>query len=209
MRYNLGTGRGYSVREVIRTAEEVTGKPIAVKEGPRRPGDPPSLVAAADAIRRDARLVAAVSGIEADHRDGVELAPQASARFREITLRNLFRMPIFVMRQLRNRAASRRSTMRLTTAALFAFSTCAAAQSPMQPASVRVPEAPRTIPPTAFASTRATSTTLPREENFVTIDPRTVRVQQLARQLVVTINANVIFREFNPMSDDAEVTAAS
>jgi UDP-glucose-4-epimerase GalE len=50
---NLGTGKGYSVREVIRTAEEVTGKPIAVKEGPRRPGDPPVLVAAAERGQRE------------------------------------------------------------------------------------------------------------------------------------------------------------
>ncbi len=48
---NLGTGRGYSIREVIKTAEEVTGKKIPVKEGPRRPGDPPELVAAADLAR--------------------------------------------------------------------------------------------------------------------------------------------------------------
>jgi len=48
---NLGVGRGYSIREVIRTAEQVTGKSIAVKDGPRRPGDPPSLVAAADRAR--------------------------------------------------------------------------------------------------------------------------------------------------------------
>jgi UDP-glucose-4-epimerase GalE len=45
---NLGIGKGYSVREVIRTAEEVTGKAIPVKEGPRRPGDPPVLVASAE-----------------------------------------------------------------------------------------------------------------------------------------------------------------
>jgi UDP-glucose-4-epimerase GalE len=44
---NLGTGHGYSVREVITTAESVTGKSITVKESPRRPGDPPELVAAA------------------------------------------------------------------------------------------------------------------------------------------------------------------
>jgi UDP-glucose-4-epimerase GalE len=50
---NLGTGKGYSVREVIRTAEEVTGKKIAVKEGPRRPGDPPVLVAAAERGQRE------------------------------------------------------------------------------------------------------------------------------------------------------------
>jgi UDP-glucose-4-epimerase GalE len=49
---NLGTGRGYSIREVIRTAEDVTGKAIPAKEGPRRPGDPPELVAAADLARQ-------------------------------------------------------------------------------------------------------------------------------------------------------------
>jgi UDP-glucose 4-epimerase len=53
LRYNLGTGKGYSVREVIRLAEEVTGKSVPVKEGPRRPGDPPSLVASSDKIQRE------------------------------------------------------------------------------------------------------------------------------------------------------------
>jgi UDP-glucose 4-epimerase len=48
---NLGTGRGHSVREVIRTVEEVSGKKVPVREGPRRPGDPPVLVAAADRAR--------------------------------------------------------------------------------------------------------------------------------------------------------------
>jgi UDP-glucose-4-epimerase GalE len=52
-RFNLGTGRGYSVREVIRTVEEVTGRPVPVKEAPRRPGDPPALVASADKIRME------------------------------------------------------------------------------------------------------------------------------------------------------------
>ena len=52
MKYNVGIGRGSSVREVIATAEAVTGKRIAVKEGPRRPGDPPALVAAADRARQ-------------------------------------------------------------------------------------------------------------------------------------------------------------
>lgn len=51
LQYNLGTGRGYSVREVIQIAEGVTGKSIAVKESARRAGDPPSLVAAADCAR--------------------------------------------------------------------------------------------------------------------------------------------------------------
>ncbi len=51
--YNLGIGRGYSVREVIRTAEEVVGKPVAVREGPRRAGDPPALVASPEKIQRE------------------------------------------------------------------------------------------------------------------------------------------------------------
>jgi UDP-glucose-4-epimerase GalE len=51
LRLNLGTGRGYSVREVIRTVEEVTGKKVPVKEGPRRPGDPAELVAGGDRAR--------------------------------------------------------------------------------------------------------------------------------------------------------------
>lgn len=42
---NLGTGRGYSVREVIAMVEEVTGNRVPVRLAPRRPGDPPSLVA--------------------------------------------------------------------------------------------------------------------------------------------------------------------
>lgn len=51
--YNVGTGVGASVREVVEAARRVTGRPIAVVEGPRRAGDPPSLVASADAARRD------------------------------------------------------------------------------------------------------------------------------------------------------------
>jgi len=42
---NLGTGRGHSVQEVIATVEEVTGKPVPRRLGPRRPGDPAALVA--------------------------------------------------------------------------------------------------------------------------------------------------------------------
>ncbi len=45
--YNLGNGDGYSVREVIKTCERVTGKTIKAVERSRRPGDPPRLVAAA------------------------------------------------------------------------------------------------------------------------------------------------------------------
>ena len=42
---NLGTGRGYSVREIIAAAERVTGRRVPVREKPRRPGDPDRLVA--------------------------------------------------------------------------------------------------------------------------------------------------------------------
>lgn len=51
--FNVGIGTGSSVTEVIRTAEDVTGKTIAVKHGPRREGDPPVLVADSSKIRRE------------------------------------------------------------------------------------------------------------------------------------------------------------
>lgn len=45
IKVNLGTGRGYSVREVIDACRKITGHPIPARVGPRRPGDPPELVA--------------------------------------------------------------------------------------------------------------------------------------------------------------------
>lgn len=45
--YNLGNGDGYSVRQVIQMCEQVTGTKIPAVEKPRRPGDPPKLVASA------------------------------------------------------------------------------------------------------------------------------------------------------------------
>ena len=51
--YNLGTGGGSSVREVIDAAVSVTGKRIAVVEKPRRPGDPPRLIAASQKIQKE------------------------------------------------------------------------------------------------------------------------------------------------------------
>jgi UDP-glucose-4-epimerase GalE len=44
-RFNLGTGQGASVKEVIATIEQVTGSAVPRRMGPRRPGDPPELVA--------------------------------------------------------------------------------------------------------------------------------------------------------------------
>jgi UDP-glucose 4-epimerase len=49
--YNLGIGRGFSVREVIDSAQRVTGKEIPVVMGDRRPGDPPTLYADASKLR--------------------------------------------------------------------------------------------------------------------------------------------------------------
>lgn len=45
LKLNLGIGRGYSVREVIDSCRRVTGHPIPADIGPRRPGDPPELIA--------------------------------------------------------------------------------------------------------------------------------------------------------------------
>lgn len=51
--FNLGNGNGFSVREVIDAARAVTGLEIPVREAPRRPGDPPMLVAASGRIRAE------------------------------------------------------------------------------------------------------------------------------------------------------------
>jgi UDP-glucose 4-epimerase len=51
--FNLGNGNGFSVREVIEAARGVTGAEIPVREAPRRPGDPPRLVAAGERIRSE------------------------------------------------------------------------------------------------------------------------------------------------------------
>ncbi len=62
--YNLGNGDGYSVREVIRMCEKVTGQKIPALEKPRRPGDPPKLVAAADRARMDLGWTPKYPGLE-------------------------------------------------------------------------------------------------------------------------------------------------
>lgn len=51
--YNLGNGAGYSVKQVIETAREITGHPIPAEVAPRRAGDPAVLVAGSDKIRRE------------------------------------------------------------------------------------------------------------------------------------------------------------
>jgi len=51
--YNLGNGRGFSVREVIESARRVTGHPIPEIHAPRRPGDPAVLVASSEKIQSE------------------------------------------------------------------------------------------------------------------------------------------------------------
>lgn len=52
-KYNLGNGRGYSVKEVIQTASDVTGHPVPAVVGARRPGDPDVLIASSESINHD------------------------------------------------------------------------------------------------------------------------------------------------------------
>lgn len=52
-KYNVGTGQGYSVIEVLKTVEKVTGRKVPYQFGPRRDGDPPSLVADSTRLRAE------------------------------------------------------------------------------------------------------------------------------------------------------------
>jgi UDP-glucose 4-epimerase len=61
---NLGTGTGQSVRQVLEAARRVTGRPIPSVDRPRRPGDPPVLVAAADRARAVLGWAPRHSGLE-------------------------------------------------------------------------------------------------------------------------------------------------
>jgi UDP-arabinose 4-epimerase len=70
MALNLGTGQGHSVRDVIDTVGKVSPQPVPVREGPRRAGDPPVLVA-------DARQAAKVLGWKPQH-SGLETIVQSA-----------------------------------------------------------------------------------------------------------------------------------
>ena len=52
-KYNLGNGRGYSIKEVIDVARKITGHPIPTEVGSRRPGDPAILIASSEAIKQE------------------------------------------------------------------------------------------------------------------------------------------------------------
>lgn len=62
--YNVGTGRGTSVRQIIEASRKVTGHGIPAEESPRRPGDPPRLVASAERISRELGWQAAWTDID-------------------------------------------------------------------------------------------------------------------------------------------------
>jgi UDP-glucose-4-epimerase GalE len=62
--YNLGTGRGTSVAEVVEAVERATNRKIPRKIGPRRPGDPGKLIALPDKAARELGWVASRSGID-------------------------------------------------------------------------------------------------------------------------------------------------
>ncbi|HET8925837.1 MAG TPA: UDP-glucose 4-epimerase GalE [Candidatus Acidoferrum sp.] len=62
--FNVGTSRGYSILEVIDTAERITGRKIPRKLGPRRPGDPAVLVASKEKLKRVLGWEAAHSSLE-------------------------------------------------------------------------------------------------------------------------------------------------
>jgi UDP-glucose 4-epimerase len=61
--YNLGNGAGYSVKQVIEVAREVTGHPIPTEVTPRRPGDAARLVASSEKIRRELGWTPRIPGL--------------------------------------------------------------------------------------------------------------------------------------------------
>lgn len=67
--FNLGTGRGVSVKEIVETCRKVTGHPIPVKMCPRRPGDPPALYASGRKAREELGWKPSHSDIETIVRD--------------------------------------------------------------------------------------------------------------------------------------------
>jgi UDP-glucose 4-epimerase len=74
--YNLGIGRGYSVKEIIDAARVVTGRAIRVETGPRRAGDPPELYANPEKVKREL-------GWQAQHTDLREIIDTAWKWYRD------------------------------------------------------------------------------------------------------------------------------
>lgn len=63
--YNLGTGNGLSVFEIIESVRRVTGHPIPVELAPRRAGDPPSLIACADTTKKELGWIPQFENVDA------------------------------------------------------------------------------------------------------------------------------------------------
>jgi UDP-glucose-4-epimerase GalE len=63
-RYNLGTGRGYSVKQVLEVIAAETGEELRVNPGPRRPGDPAILVADASLAKRELNFLPELSDLK-------------------------------------------------------------------------------------------------------------------------------------------------
>jgi UDP-glucose 4-epimerase len=62
--YNIGTGAGNSVNEVIQVVQRVTGKPLRLRVGPRREGDPAILVASNARLRNELHWQPRYSSLE-------------------------------------------------------------------------------------------------------------------------------------------------
>lgn len=77
---NCGYGHGYSVREVLDSVQRVAGKPLPIKEEPRREGDPPTLIARAERVRSVLGWVPRL--------DRLDVIVESSLRWEEKLLRN-------------------------------------------------------------------------------------------------------------------------
>ncbi|WP_237182410.1 UDP-glucose 4-epimerase GalE [Roseomonas marmotae] len=63
-RFNIGGGKGHSVREVMQAVERIGGRPVPHRSGPRRPGDPPVLVASSERLRQETGWTPRHSGLD-------------------------------------------------------------------------------------------------------------------------------------------------
>ena len=78
--FNLGTGRGLSVKQVLDAIAVETGEQLTVKQGDRRPGDPPVLVADASQARRELRFPTYALEPKDDYRHSLAVAPPSSSK---------------------------------------------------------------------------------------------------------------------------------
>ena len=78
--FNLGTGRGSSVKQVLDSIAAETGESLAVLHGQRREGDPAELVADASLSRSELGFEPASIGSENDHTHSLELAPSSPSK---------------------------------------------------------------------------------------------------------------------------------